>query len=159
MQQRSIISTPCQKSYTDGQIFIMYHHRVAAVKIGSYHAYRLWEEAAGTPPLHFKEAHISLAHLQDIRSCLSAMATHHYFTVPFQYSSATSCAAAPLANPHLQLSYISYQRPHFSKGARRGDIHYYYHYPSSHATSTQRQQAHRRAGFRGCSGSQLTFYA
>jgi hypothetical protein len=75
MQQRSIVSTPRQKSYTDGRIFLMYHHRAAAVKIGSYHAYRLWEEAAGTPPLHFKETHISLAHLQDIRSCLSATAT------------------------------------------------------------------------------------
>ena len=65
----------------------------------------------------------------------------------------TPTAVRPPRFPSKRLT----SRPHFSKGARRGVCHYYYHYSSS-ATSTQRQQAHRRAGFRGCSRPQLNLF-
>ena len=65
----------------------------------------------------------------------------------------TPTAVRPPRFPSKKLT----SRPHFSKGARRGVCHYYYHYSSS-ATSTQRQQAHRRAGFRGCSRPQLNLF-
>ena len=60
-------------------------------------------------------------------SCLSLPQLS--FTVLFYLSSATSSAtAAPLVNPYLQLCHLFYRRSHFSKGAKRGDIYYYYYY-------------------------------
>ena len=111
-------------------------------KIGSYHAYRLWEEAAGTPPLHFKDTHISLAHLQDIRSCLSATDTplfHRSISFFFSYVALSSSATHESTFTILS-SFLSTTALFKGCEERRQS-----------ATSTQRQQAHRKAGFKGCS--------